>query len=137
MASKVLIAILLCFSVGQSFAIQTIDTAPRHLVVQIERLTTLLSDSYAGWDKHVTQIHSFKVRHADSSVIVIFTIAGYNGGFNSAQFLATFDADPDRRSGRPHFSLADVIDIGTPGTRLVDLRGAKIWEVKKYRRVSV
>ena len=99
--------------------------APKPLLVQVQRLTELLRDSYAVWYPDATMVQFAKVREGEELVFVVFTVEGFGGGNNHTQYFAAFTPETDEK-GNQHFSLIDVIPIAGKGWRGVMTLNAKV-----------
>jgi hypothetical protein len=97
---------------------------PQPLVAQIERTVQLLRDSYATEYPDARMVQRTRGQNDEPVTLVVFTIEGFGGGNNHAQYLAAFEAETDRE-GEPHYRLLDVIPIGGKGWRAVEALNAR------------
>lgn len=124
MIRQILILLLCVLTSGLVSAAAPIK-APKPLMVQVERLTELLRDSYAVGYPDATMVQLVKGREGDELALVVFTLEGFGGGNNHTQYFAIFTSERDEK-GKQHFSLIDVMPIAGKGWRGVMNLNAKV-----------
>lgn len=123
---------VLCFFAlvgARAVAAPVPDNPPAPLLAQVQRLTELLRNRQAVWSPKATLWQNVKFRQGGEFVLVVFTIEGFGGGNNHAQYLAVFSPETSGQ-GEQRFSLIDVIRIGGTGWRSVLRLNAKTIPLK-------
>lgn len=115
--------LLLVASVGANAAAPA--QFPTALRPQVQRLAELLSDGYAVLYPEGTKVQVVKLRSGQELVLTVFTLEGQGGGNSHSQYFAVFTPQPDR-TGKPYFSLLDVILLGGKGWRGVANLNARV-----------
>lgn len=98
---------------------------PSALRLQVQRLADLLSDGYAALYPEGTRVQIVKLRSGQELVLTVFTLEGQGGGNSHSQYFAVFTPQPDR-TGKPFYSLLDVILVGGKGWRGVSHLNARV-----------
>jgi hypothetical protein len=111
-------------------------TIPKPLLEQVQRLTELLRDSCAVWYPDATMVQFAKVREGEELVLTVFTIEGFGGGNNHAQFFAVFTVETSDK-GKQHFSLLDVMPIAGKGWRSVRNLNAKVTKNPESKEIFI
>jgi len=126
-----LIAALLASS--PSFATQPI---PKPLAVQVQNLVTLLSDGNAVGYPKATLIQNTKINSSQEITLAVFTLEGFGGGNNWAQYIAAFSQETSEK-GKPHFMLIDVMRIGGGAWRAIQTLNAKVAATAKKDETTI
>lgn len=98
---------------------------PNALRSQVQRLADLLTDGYAVLYPEGTRFQVAKLRSGQELVLTLFTLEGQGGGNSHSQYFAVFTPQPDR-TGKPYFSLLDVILVGGKGWRGITNLSARV-----------
>lgn len=106
------IAVICCLTAAQAWA-----ATPKALEAQVEHLATLLSDGFAVGYPEATQTQVLSRYGHETTTLAVFTLEGFGGGNNFRQYLAAFSSENE--TGKPYYSLLDVIPIGAGGWRSI------------------
>lgn len=125
MIQRLLVLLVCAISSALVAAAPGTTNVPKPLLIQVQRLTELLRDSYAVWYPEATMVQSVKIHEGEELSLVVFSIEGFDGGNNHTQYLAAFTPETDDK-GKQHFSLIDVMPIAGKGWRGVMNLNAKV-----------
>lgn len=95
------------------------NPVPKPLKEQVERLVMLLKDGFAVGYPEATEVQTLKTNWENQVTLAVFTVEGFDKGNNYRQYLAAFTPDATEEGGE-HYTLLDVIHIGSGGWRAIE-----------------
>lgn len=125
MVRKLFVVLACLLSITLVAAEPASKNIPKPLAEQVERLVELLRSDQAVGAPQSTMVQIVKHRKDQELALVVFTVEGYGGGNMYTQYLAAFTPEMEK-NGKQHFSLIDVISIGSKLGRRIDNLAAKV-----------
>lgn len=103
------LCVLLLLMATSSSAIEG-SKLPKDLDRQVNNLSALLADAYAHPCCQDMQV--LKLSDGSELILVVFTVESFGLGNNWTRYMAAFTVENNNTTGKPHYQLRDVVNVG-------------------------